>query len=117
MDHSIEKVVRHCPTCLESTVWRKHLASHFNVRSKNVMLYPQHSYETYFFEVANSEVLMAIDLCTREVTFWWFPNRKRKCVANALISGLIIQRSVLISLRAENAPELRQEVVKDINKD
>ncbi len=55
MDRTIEKVVRDCRKCLESTVRRKHLASHFNVRSKNEMLYPRHSYGIDFYGVANAK--------------------------------------------------------------
>ena len=70
MDRLIEKVVRDGRTCLQNKVRRKHLASNFNVRSKNEMLYPRHSYGIYFYRVANGEILTAVDLCTREVTFW-----------------------------------------------
>ena len=78
------------------------------------MLYPRHSYGIDFYGVANGEVLTAVDLCTREVTFWWLPGRKQKRVVKALISSLIAASPV--SLRSDNAPELMQGVVRDINK-
>ena len=47
--------------------------------------------------------------------FWWLPDRNQKRVANALINGLIFQRGVPICLRSDNAPELMQGIVRDIN--
>ena len=46
---------------------------------------------------------------------WWLPDRNQKRVANALINGLIFAKGVPISLRSDNAPELMQGVVRDIN--
>jgi transposase InsO family protein len=115
MDEKIETVVRDCVKCLENTVRRRHLASHFDSRSKTKMHYPRHSYGIDFYGVANGEILTAVDLCTREVLFWWLPDRQQSRVANALITGLIFQRGVPVCLRSDNAPELMQGVVRDIN--
>ena len=115
MDEKIEIIVRDCTQCLESTVRRKHLASHFNARSKATMNYPRHAYGIDFYGVHKGEILTAVDLCTREVIFWWLPDRNQKRVANALINGLIFKKGVPICLRSDNAPELMQGVVRDIN--
>ena len=115
MDEKIERVVRDCIKCLESTVRRKHLTSHFVARSDTTMNHPRHAYGIDFYGVAKGEILTAVDLCTREIQMWWLPDRDQKRVANALISGLIFQRGVPISLRSDNAPELMQGVVRDIN--
>ena len=115
MDSKIEIVVRECIQCIESTVRRKHLASHFDARSKTSMHYPRHSYGIDFYGVYKGEILTAVDLCTREVQMWWLPDRNQKRVASALINGLIFQRGVPTCLRSDNAPELMQGVVRDIN--
>ena len=115
MDKDIEKYVRECVQCLESTVRRKHLKSIFDPRSLTKMHYPRHSYGIDFYGVANGEILSAVDLCTREVTFWWLRDRKQERVACALISGLIFVRGVPMTLRSDNAPELMQGVVRDVN--
>ena len=116
MDAQIETVVRDCVKCLEATVRRKHLTSHFEARSDSTMNHPRHAYGIDFYGVAKGEILTAVDLCTREIQMWWLPDRDQKRVANALINGLIFQRGVPISLRSDNAPELMKGVVRDINK-
>jgi hypothetical protein len=102
MDPKIESVVRDCVTCLENTVRRKHLASHFEARSKTAMHHPRHAYGIDFYGVAKGEILTAVDLCTREVLMWWLPDRSQKRVANALISGLLFQRGVPMCLRSDH---------------
>jgi hypothetical protein len=37
------------------------------------------------------EIIVAIDLCTREVSLWFLPNRKQENVARALLTGLIFR--------------------------
>ena len=115
MDDKIEKVVRDCVKCLENTVRRRHLSSHFDARSKTKMQFPRQSYGIDFYGVAEEEILTAVDLCTREVTLWWLPDRDQHRVANALINGLIFQKGVPTCLRSDNAPELMKDIVADIN--
>ena len=115
MDSKIEEIVRNCVSCLKNTVRRRHLTSHFNARSKTQMHHPRHAYGIDFYGVAKGEILTAVDLCTREVLLWWLPDRQQKRVANALISGLIFRKGVPVTLKSDNAPELMQGVVRDIN--
>ena len=46
---------------------------------------------------------------------WWLPDRRERRVANALITGLVFNKSVPVVIRSDNAPELMQGVVRDIN--
>ena len=116
MDEEIEAVVRECPTCLENTVRRRHLASHFEARSKSETQYPRRAYGIDFYGVAKGEIFTAVDLCTREIMMLWLPDRGQQRVANALINGLIFQKGVPTCLKSDNGPELMQGVVRDINK-
>jgi hypothetical protein len=115
MEDKIEQVVRDCVKCIQSTVRRQHLSSHFNARSKTKMHFPRHSYGIDFCRIYKGEILSAADLYTREVTFWWLQDCDQQHVANALINGLIFMRGVPICLRSDNAPELMQGIVRDIN--
>ena len=46
------------------------LGKYFDARSKTKMHYPRHSYGIDFYGVAKGKILTAVDLCTREGTFW-----------------------------------------------
>ena len=83
MDAKIESAVRECVQCIESTVRRRHLASHFDARAESALHYPRQTYGIDFYGVAKGEILTAVDLCTREILLWWLPDRQQKRVANA----------------------------------
>ncbi len=42
-----------------------------------------------FYGHTHGDILVALDLCTREVSLWFLPNRKMEGVAKALLSGII----------------------------
>jgi hypothetical protein len=62
------------------------------------------------------EILVAIDLCSREATLWFLANRKQDSVARALLSGLILQKGVPLSFRNDEAPEFVKGVVSAMNR-
>ena len=58
---------------------------------------------------------MIVDLCTREVTLRHCKNRDQQKVANCIIQSIIFQRGVPLTFRSDNAPELVEGIVKEIN--
>ena len=53
---------------------------------------PRQAYGIDFYGHEKGEILVAVDLCTREVSFWFLRNRKQENVARALLTGLILQK-------------------------
>jgi hypothetical protein len=53
---------------------------------------PRQAYGNDFYGHEKGEILVAVDLCTREATLWFLPNRKQDNVARALMTGLILQK-------------------------
>jgi hypothetical protein len=44
------------------------------------------AYGIDFYGHEKGEILVAVDLCTREVSLWFLPNRKQENVARALLT-------------------------------
>ena len=76
---------------------------------------PRQAYGIDFYGHANGEILVAIDLCTREVSLWFLQDRKQDKVAKSLLSGLIFQKGVPLLLRNDEAREFVQGVVHSMN--
>ena len=64
----------------------------------------------------HGEILVAIDLCTREVSLWFLPDRKMEGVAKALLSGIIFQRRVSLIFVNDEAQEFVGGVVHSMNR-
>ncbi len=72
---------------------------------------PRQRYGIDFYGHEQGEILVAIDLCTREATLWFLANRKQDSVARALLSGLILQKGVPLSFRNDEACPQRDESI------
>ncbi len=66
---------------------------------------PRQAYGIDFYGHTHGEILVAIDLCTREVSLWFLPDRKMEGVAKALLSGIIFQRGVPLIFVNDEAQE------------
>ncbi len=64
---------------------------------------PRQAYGIDFYGHEQGEILVAIDLCTREATLWFRTNRKHDNVARALPTGLIFQKGVSLSFHNDAA--------------
>ncbi len=64
---------------------------------------------------AKGEILVAIDLVTREVCLWLLPNRKQENVSRALLSGLVFVKGVPLGFKSDNATELMSGLVAAIS--
>jgi hypothetical protein len=67
---------------------------------------PRQAYGIDFYGHAKGEILVAIDLCTREVVLWYLKDRKMEGVTRALLSGLIFQKGVLLLFLNDEAKKL-----------
>ncbi len=78
---------------------------------------PRQRYGIDFYGHEQGEILIAVDLCTREATLWFLTNRKQDSVVRALLSGLIFQKGVPLSFRNDEAPEFVKGAVAAMNRD
>ena len=76
---------------------------------------PRQSYGIDFYGVPKGEILVIVDLCTRETTLAFMTSRNQDKVAQALLTQIIFSRGVPTSLRSDSAPELVAGWVADIN--
>ena len=90
-----------CRQCQLAQIRRKHLAVEFE-HSKSMLL-PRQQYGIDFYGRANGDVLVAIDLCTREVILWFTKSRSQDVVTRCLLTGLIFQKGVPLCFRSDAA--------------
>ena len=67
---------------------------------------PRQHYGIDFYGVNQGEILVTIDLFTRETILTYLRNRNQDNVAKVIIKHIIFQRGVPMSVRTDNAPEL-----------
>ena len=60
-------------------------------------------YGVDFYGHTKGHILVAIDLCTREVILWFLSNRTKEAVAKCLLTGLVFQKGVPVLLRSERS--------------
>ncbi len=106
MSKSIEKICTACRTCIRSSVRRRHLKAKFDQNAPPSTMLPRQDYGIDFYGVYKGEILVMIDLFTRETILTHLNNRTQDNVAKAIIRNIIFQREVPRSLRTDNALEL-----------
>ncbi len=106
MAKDIEAYCTSWPTCATAMVRRKHLKTKFDLTAPQSSLFLRQHYGVDFYGVNGGEILVAVDLFTRETIWIYLRNRNQDNVAKDLIRNIIFQRGVPLSLRTDNAPEL-----------
>jgi hypothetical protein len=84
--------------------------------SKTFPSMPRQAYGIDFYGHEQGEILVAVDLCTREAILWFLANWKQENVARALLTGLVLQKGVPLSFRNDEAPEFIKGVVVAMNR-
>ena len=116
MAQEIKHLCTACSVCKRSQVQRQNLSSEFRQAEEKDMPLPRQAYGIDFYGHDKGEILVAMDLCTREATLWFLPNRKQENVARALMTGLILQKGVPPAFRNDEASELVKGVVASMNR-
>ena len=75
MDEDIEKWCSACKICNRAKMRRKHLHSEFNALSGSHLGLPRQHYGFDFYGMPKGEILVIVDLCTRETIFKFVSNR------------------------------------------
>ncbi len=106
MAKDIERWCTSCNTCATATVRRKHLKTKFDLTSPQATMGSRQHYGIDFYGLNQGEILVIVDLFTRETILVYLRNRNQDSVAKTIIKNIIFQRGVPLSLRTDNAPEL-----------
>jgi hypothetical protein len=81
MTEEIKEICKACKICQEAEVHRKNLSATFKQADEKDLPFPRQAYGIDFYGHEKGEILVAVDLCTREATLWFLPNRKQENVA------------------------------------
>ncbi len=76
MDATIEAVCTACAKCIRATRRRRKLNLDFNPSSQKELLLPRQRYGIDFYGVHNGEILVMVDLFSRETMLEFLPDRK-----------------------------------------
>ena len=106
MAKDVQEWCTSCATCTTASVRRKHLKTKFDLMAPQSRLLPRQHYGIDFYGIHKGEILVIVDLFTRETILTFLRNRTQENVARALSTNVIFQRGVPMSLRTDNAPEL-----------
>jgi hypothetical protein len=115
MTEEIKSVCAACTICQKAEVRRQNLATAFQQAELDDIPLPKQAYGIDFYGHAKGEILVAIDLCTREALLWFLPNRRQENIARALLTGLIFQKGVPLIFRNDEAAELVAGTVAAMN--
>lgn len=114
MTKDIEDICKACEHCLSGKMRREKLQSLFDMNAPLVKAAPRQHYGIDFYGLMSGEILIMVDLFTREVLLQWLPSREQEKVARTILRRIVFERGVPLSLRSDNAPELMKGVVKKI---
>ncbi len=115
MNDLIKVIVMSCHDCQVSRMRLQRLSLEFAEADANQLPLPRQIYGIDFHGHARVEILVAIDLVTREVCLWLLPNHKQESVSRALLSGLVFVKRVPLKFRSANAHELMSGLVSGMN--
>ncbi len=62
----------------------------------------------------HGEILVMVDLFSRETMLEFLPNRKMEKVCQTIMKRIIFSRGVSEELQSDNAPELMQGIVRQV---
>lgn len=116
MEATAEKFITKCQICQFNKNRRLHLKSSFVKRGIDELPLPRQQYGFDFYGVPKGEILVIVDLCTRETTLVFMSTRDQDKVAQAILNNVIFLKGVPTVLRSDSAPELVAGIVRDINK-
>ncbi len=116
MAEEIKQLCTACGVCKRSQIQRQNLSSEFRQAEEKDMPLQRQVYGIDFYGHEKGEILVAIDLYTREATLWFLQNRKQENVARALMTELILQKGVPLTFCNDEASELVKGVVASMNR-
>jgi hypothetical protein len=116
MASQIADMCKSCAVCQKNQANRQNVSADFRQADIKDLSMPRQALGIDFNGHEQGEILVAVDLCTREATIWFLTNRKQDDVARALLTGLIFQKGVPLSFHNDEAPEFVRSVVAAMNR-
>ena len=104
----VEDICKACEHCLSGKMRREKLQSLFDMNAPLVKAAPRQHYGIDFYGLMTGEILIMVDLFTREVFLQWLPSREQEKVVRTILRRIVFERGVPLSLRSDNAPELME---------
>ncbi len=92
MTKYIEDICTTCQTCITASVRRKHLKARFDLYAPQSTMLPRHDYGIDFYGVHKGEILVIVDLLTRETILTSLNNRTQDNLAKTILKYIIFQR-------------------------
>jgi hypothetical protein len=77
MAEEIKALCNACIVCKRASIQRQNLSSTFRQADHKDMPLPRQAYGIDFYGHEKGEILVAVDLCKREVSLWFLPNREQ----------------------------------------
>ena len=114
MDDDIAAICKRCTICQLAKVRRQKLQTDFDSLSPQSTYKPRQHYGIDFYGLQGGEILVMVDLFTRETLLEWLPSRKQNLVVQIVMRRIIFERGVPFSIRSDNAPELMKGVVRQL---
>jgi len=94
MDSDIESICKSCQVCQTAKVRRQKLQTDFDAQAPQAFAKPRQHYGIDFYSVFSGEILVIVDLFTRETILEWLPSRKQELVVNTIIQRVVFERGV-----------------------
>ncbi len=85
MDSCIENVCKQCRVCEVAKVRRQKLQSDFDAQAPQAHSKPRQHYGIDFYGMYDGEILVVVDLFTRETILEWLPSRRQEAVVQTLM--------------------------------
>ncbi len=114
MDDDIATICKRCTVCQLAKVRRQKLQTDFDSLSPQATYKPRQHYGIDFYGLQGGEILVMVDLFTRETLLEWLPSRKQSLVVQIVMRRIIFERGVPFSIRSDNASELMRGVVQQL---
>ena len=114
MHSDIENVCTTCETCIKATRRRKKLKMVFKPMPGKPLLLPRERYGIDFYGLQDGEILVIVDLFSRETFLEYLPNRQQDGVCAAILKRVVYANGVPKQIRSDNAPELMQGIVRQL---
>jgi hypothetical protein len=99
MDRDIERYLSECEICRRGTIRWRHLKMIFDANAPSSKSLPRQHYGLDLNGVHKDEILVIVDLFSREVIIEHVTSRSQLNVASVLLKHVILSRGVPLSLR------------------
>ncbi len=83
MDSDIELICKSCLICQAAKVRRQKLQADFDAQAQ-AFAKPRQHYEMDFYAVHGGEIMVIVDLFTRETILEWLSSRKQELVVDTI---------------------------------